>query len=81
MSDVLKGRGCAWEIEDGGLRITPEPGKASKLSMELGERFVPYDALADVVLAPDARGRVVLRVVPRQGADPVTSAGAGSTSR
>jgi hypothetical protein len=77
MSDVLKGRGCAWEIEDGGLRITPEPGKASKLSMELGERFVPYDALADVVLAPDARGRVVLRVVPRQGADPVTSAAAG----
>jgi hypothetical protein len=77
MSDVLKGRGCAWEFEDGGLRITPEPGKASKLSMELGKRFVPYDALADVVLEPGARGRVVLRVVLREGADPVTTVAAG----
>ncbi len=78
MGDVLKGRGCAWEFEDGGLRITPEPGKkGSKLSMELGARFVPYDALAEVALETDARGRVVLRVVPRQGADPVMSAAAG----
>ncbi len=77
MSDVLKGRGCAWEFEDGGLRITPEPGKASKLSMELGERFVPYAALAEVVLESGARGRVVLRVVPREGADPVMSAATG----
>ncbi|GGP06807.1 DUF4429 domain-containing protein [Nonomuraea glycinis] len=78
MGDVLKGRGCAWEFEDGGLRITPEPGKkGSKLSMELGARFVPYDALAEVALEADARGRVVLRVVPRQGADPVMSAAAG----
>ncbi|MEU1723375.1 DUF4429 domain-containing protein, partial [Nonomuraea sp. NPDC005692] len=77
MGDVLKGRGCAWEFEDDGLRITPEPGKASKLSMELGERFVPYDALADVMLEPGARGRVALRAVPREGADPVMSAATG----
>lgn len=78
MGDVLKGRGCTWEFEDDGLRITPEPGgKASKLSIELGERFVPYDALADAMVEPGARGRVVLRVVPREGADPVMSAATG----
>ena len=44
----------------------------------LGERRVPYEALSAVELAPGGkRGTVVLRAVPRPGADPLLEAAAG----
>ncbi|SEG55241.1 Short C-terminal domain-containing protein [Nonomuraea solani] len=76
MEDALAGRGCVWVFTDDALRIEPRES-ASKLLTELGERVVPYAAIADVSLAQGRRGSVVLRVVPRRGADPVISAAAG----
>ncbi len=64
-------------FETDALRITPDPSKAPKLLSELGERLLPYEALADVTLTPGKRGTVVLRVIPRRGADPVTTVAAG----
>ena len=64
-------------FETDALRITPDPSKAPKLLSELGERLLPYEALADVTLTPGKRGTVVLRVTPRRGADPVTTVAAG----
>ncbi|MGW3348576.1 DUF4429 domain-containing protein [Nonomuraea rubra] len=77
MADVLAGRGCTWAFGPESLTITPEPGKAPKLLAALGERVVPYAAIADVTLTPGRRRTVVLRVLPRQGADPVLTAAAG----
>ncbi|WP_219471200.1 DUF4429 domain-containing protein [Nonomuraea rhizosphaerae] len=77
MDDVLKGRDSTWVFEADALRITPDPSKAPKLHSELGERLLPYAALADVTLTPGKRGTVVLRVLPRRGADPVATVAAG----
>ncbi|TDB99870.1 DUF4429 domain-containing protein [Nonomuraea longispora] len=77
MADVLAGRGCSWEFESEFLRIKPENGKAPKLLSELGERVVPYEAIAKVTLTPGKRGTVVLRAEPRHGADPLMAAAAG----
>mgnify|MGYP002623637136 CR=1 FL=1 len=75
--DVLRGVGCVWEFHGDGLRIKPEGARAPWLLRALGERLVPYEAIADVTLTPGRLGKVVLRVRPRQGADPVLTAAAG----
>ncbi|WP_431923549.1 DUF4429 domain-containing protein [Nonomuraea jabiensis] len=77
MDDVLAGQGCAWVFEADALRIRPEGAKVPKLVAELGERVIPHAAIAEVSVAAGKRGTVVLRVVPRRGADPVMSAAAG----
>jgi len=75
--DVLKGIGCVWEFDLDGLRIRPDGMRAPALLRALGERLVPYEAIADVGLTPVRLGRVVLWVRPRRGADPVITAAAG----
>ncbi|GGM74129.1 hypothetical protein GCM10010106_20840 [Thermopolyspora flexuosa] len=77
MRDVLKGIGCVWEFDADGLRIKPDGLRAPRLVRALGERFVPYAAIADVTVSPIRLGKVVLRVRPRPGADPVITAAAG----
>ncbi|MEV4169567.1 DUF4429 domain-containing protein [Nonomuraea sp. NPDC049709] len=77
MEDVLAGRDCAWLFGAESLTIAPERGKAPKLISELGERVIPYAAIAEVTLARGRRGTVVLRVLPRRGADPVMTVAAG----
>lgn len=76
MKDVLAGHDRTWVFETDALRIKPGP-KVPKLLSELGERVVPYAAIADVTLIPARRGTAVMQVTPRRGADPVISVAAG----
>ncbi|MFF4772799.1 DUF4429 domain-containing protein [Microtetraspora fusca] len=78
MTDVLVGHGCVWAFEAGAVRIRYERSrKVPRLLRELGERLIPYEALADVTVTVGQKGAVVLRAVPRPGADPVVAAAAG----
>ncbi len=78
MGDVLAGFHAAWEFDTDSVLIRFERGiRTPKLLQALGERRVPYEALAAVEQAPGKRGTVVLRAVPRPGADPLMDAAAG----
>ncbi|MFI7136711.1 DUF4429 domain-containing protein [Streptomyces massasporeus] len=78
MGDVLAGIHAAWEFESDSVCIRYERGiRAPKLFQALGERRVPLEAIAGVTLTRGKRGRVVLRVEPRPGADPLLEAAAG----
>lgn len=75
---MLIGQSCTWTFEAGAVRIRHERSlKVPKLLQVLGERTIPYTALAQVSLSPGKKGTVVLRAVPRQGADPLMIAAAG----
>lgn len=76
--DVLTGSNAIWEFEADRLLIRYDRGiRTPKLLHVLGERRIPYQALAGVELAPGRRGTVVLRARPRPGADPLVEAAAG----
>ncbi|MCW7945826.1 hypothetical protein AAW14_28440 [Streptomyces hygroscopicus] len=78
MGDVLAGFHATWEFESDSVRIRFERGiRTPKLFQSLGERRVPLEAIAGVTLTPGRRGTVVLRAVPRPGADPLMEAAAG----
>ncbi|PBC64171.1 hypothetical protein BKI49_10835 [Streptomyces sp. Tue6028] len=78
MGDVLAGFHAAWEFESDSVLIRFERGiRTPKLFQALGERRVPLEAIAAVTLTPGKRGTVVLRAVPRAGADPLMEAAAG----
>ncbi len=78
MGDVLAGFHAVWEFDTDSVLIRFERGiRRPKLFQALGERRVPYEALKSVELAPGRRGTVVLRAVPRPGADPLLEAAAG----
>src|SRR3954471_63533 len=78
MGDVLAGFHAAWEFESDSVLIRFERGiRTPKLLQALGERRIPLEAIAAVTLAPGKRGTVVLRAVPRPGADPLMDAAAG----
>ncbi|MFD5626882.1 MULTISPECIES: DUF4429 domain-containing protein [unclassified Streptomyces] len=78
MGDVLAGFHAAWEFESDSVLIRFERGiRTPKLFQALGERRIPLDAIAAVTLTPGKRGTVVLRAVPRPGADPLVEAAAG----
>ncbi|MFI8421718.1 DUF4429 domain-containing protein [Streptomyces sp. NPDC085460] len=78
MGDVLAGIHATWELESDALVIRFERGiRTPRLFQALRERRVPYEALASAALAPGRRGTVVLRAVPRPGADPLMEAAAG----
>ena len=78
MGDVLAGFHAAWEFESDSVLIRYERGiRTPKLFQALGERRVPVEAIAGVTLTPGRRGTVVLRVQPREGADPLIEAAAG----
>ncbi|MET7933892.1 DUF4429 domain-containing protein [Streptomyces sp. NPDC005322] len=78
MGDVLAGFQTVWEFDTDSVLIRFERGiRTPKLFQALGERRVPYEALSAVELAPGKRGTVVLRAVPRPGADPLMDAADG----
>ena len=78
MGDVLAGFHTVWEFDTDSVLIRFERGmRTPKLFQALGERRVPYEALAGVELLPGKRGTVVLRAVPRPGADPLMDAADG----
>lgn len=78
MGDVLAGFHAAWEFESDSVLIRFERGiRSPKLFQALGERRIPLEAIAAVTLTPGKRGTVVLRAVPRPGADPLVEAAAG----
>lgn len=78
MGDVLAGFHAAWEFESDSVLIRYERGiRTPKLFHALGERRVPLAALESVTLTPGKRGTVVLRAIPRPGADPLLEAADG----
>ncbi|MEU0298655.1 DUF4429 domain-containing protein [Streptomyces sp. NPDC006175] len=78
MGDVLAGIHATWEFDTDSVLIRFERGiRAPKLFQSLRERRIPYAALSSVTLTPGKRGTVVLRAVPRPGADPLLAAAAG----
>lgn len=78
MGDVLAGSNAVWEFDADAVLIRYERGmRNSRLLQVLGERRVPYAALTGVELAPGRRGALVLRAVPRRGADPLMEASDG----
>ncbi|MER0241538.1 DUF4429 domain-containing protein [Streptomyces sp. HSW2009] len=78
MGDVLAGFHTVWEFDADSVLIRFERGiRTPKLLQVLGERRIPYEALAGVELTPGKRGTVVLRAVPRPGADPLMDAADG----
>ncbi|MES4901598.1 MULTISPECIES: DUF4429 domain-containing protein [unclassified Streptomyces] len=78
MGDVLAGFQTVWEFDTDSVLIRFERGiRTPKLLQALGERRIPYEALSAVEVAPGKRGTVVLRAVPRPGADPLMDAADG----
>lgn len=78
MGDVLAGFQTVWEFDTDSVLIRFERGiRTPKLLQTLGERRIPYEALSGVELTPGKRGTVVLRAVPRPGADPLMDAAGG----
>ncbi|MCX4969099.1 DUF4429 domain-containing protein [Streptomyces sp. NPDC079020] len=78
MGDVLAGIHATWEFDTDSLLIRFERGiRTPKLFQSLRERRIPHAALSSVTLTPGKRGTVVLRAVPRPGADPLLEAAAG----
>lgn len=79
MGDVLAGIHSTWEFDTDSVLIRFERGiRTPKLFHVLAERRIPYEALSTVELAPGGkRGTVVLRMVPREGADPLLEAADG----
>ncbi|PKW07581.1 Short C-terminal domain-containing protein [Streptomyces sp. 1222.5] len=78
MGDVLAGFHAVWGFESDSVFIRYERGiRTPRLFQALGERRIPLSAVEDVTLTPGRRGTVVLRLVPRAGADPLMEAAAG----
>ncbi|WLQ33632.1 DUF4429 domain-containing protein [Streptomyces castrisilvae] len=78
MGDVLAGIHATWEFDTDSVLIRYERGiRTPRLLQSLRERRVPHTALSSVTLTPGKRGTVVLRAVPRPGADPLVEAAAG----
>ncbi|WP_405581045.1 DUF4429 domain-containing protein [Streptomyces sp. NBC_01190] len=72
MGDVLAGNNAVWEFEPDAVVVRYSRSvRGSRLLQALGERRVPYRALASVEVVAGRRGTVELRAVPRPGADPV----------
>lgn len=81
MGDVLAGNHAVWEFDSDSVLIRFARGmRTPRLWNALGERRIPLEALSGVSVEVSAGGRrdaVVLRAVPRPGADPLMEAAAG----
>ncbi|MGW2420216.1 DUF4429 domain-containing protein [Streptomyces sp. NPDC001709] len=78
MGDVLAGFHAVWEFESDSVLIRYERGiRTPKLFQALGERRIPLSAVEGVTLSAGKRGTVVLRLLPRVGADPLMEAADG----
>ncbi|MGW7193350.1 DUF4429 domain-containing protein, partial [Streptomyces sp. NPDC054838] len=78
MGDVLAGNHAVWEFDSDSVIIRFARGlRTPRLWHALRERRIPLEALSEVSLAVGRRDTVVLRAVPRPGADPLMEAAAG----
>ncbi|CAL9430009.1 hypothetical protein SUDANB120_02023 [Streptomyces sp. enrichment culture] len=81
MGDVLAGNHAVWEFDSDSVLIRFARGmRTPRLWQALGARRIPFEALAAVELSSRGGGRrdaVVLRAIPRPGADPLVEAAAG----
>ncbi|MEV8534285.1 DUF4429 domain-containing protein [Streptomyces sp. NPDC051211] len=78
MGDVLAGNHAVWEFDSDSVLIRFARGiRTRRLWNALGQRRIPYEALSGLSLTPGKRDTVVLRAVPRPGADPLMEAADG----
>ncbi|MFF4009032.1 DUF4429 domain-containing protein [Streptomyces sp. NPDC001717] len=78
MGDVLAGNHAVWEFDSDSVLIRFARGmRTPRLFHALGPRRIPLEAVSGVSLAPGKRDTLVLRAVPRLGADPLMEAAAG----
>ncbi|MFC6985379.1 DUF4429 domain-containing protein [Streptomyces cirratus] len=78
MGDVLAGNHAVWEFDSDSVIIRFARGlRTPRLWHALRERRIPLEALSEVTLTGGKRDTVVLRAVPRAGADPLMEAAAG----
>ncbi|MFI7353595.1 DUF4429 domain-containing protein [Streptomyces avidinii] len=80
MGDVLAGNHAVWEFDSDSVLIRFTRGiRTPRLLHALGSRRIPLEAVSAVSLTETGgkRDAVVLRVLPRPGADPLTEAAAG----
>lgn len=72
MGEVLSGTNAVWEFQPDAVVIRYSRGvRGSRLLQALGERRVPHEALAGAELTEGRRGTLLLRALPRPGADPL----------
>lgn len=81
MGDVLAGNHAVWEFDSDSVLIRFTRGirtpRAPRLFHALGARRIPLEAVSGVTVTAGKRDTVVLRAVPRPGADPLMEAAAG----
>ncbi|QEV47562.1 DUF4429 domain-containing protein [Streptomyces vinaceus] len=82
MGDVLAGNHAVWEFDSDSVLIRFARGlRTPRLWNALGARRIPFEALSGVTVSAAGSGgkrdAVVLRAVPRTGADPLMEAAAG----
>ncbi|MCX4525704.1 MULTISPECIES: DUF4429 domain-containing protein [unclassified Streptomyces] len=78
MGDVLAGNHAVWEFDSDSVLIRFARGmRTPRLWHALGPRRIPLEALSEVTVNPGKRDTVILRAVPRPGADPLMEAAAG----
>ncbi|MFF7297879.1 DUF4429 domain-containing protein [Streptomyces sp. NPDC008265] len=80
MGDVLAGNHAVWEFDSDSVLIRFARGmRTPRLFHALGSRRIPFEAVSNVTVTVTAgkRDTVVLRALPRPGADPLMDAAAG----
>ncbi|WP_327262321.1 DUF4429 domain-containing protein [Streptomyces sp. NBC_01232] len=81
MGDVLAGNHAVWEFDSDSVLIRFARGirtpRLPRLFHALGTRRIPLEAVSAVTVTEGKRDTVVLRAVPRPGADPLMEAAAG----
>ncbi|MFC9297708.1 DUF4429 domain-containing protein [Streptomyces sp. NPDC057011] len=81
MGDVLAGNHAVWEFDSDSVLIRFARGirtpRTPRLLHALGTRRIPLEAVSGVTVTAGRRDTVVLRAVPRPGADPLMEAAAG----
>lgn len=81
MGDVLAGNHAVWEFDSDSVLIRFVRGIRTpmlpRLFHALGSRRIPLEAVSGVTVTAGRRDTVVLRAVPRPGADPLMEAAAG----
>ncbi|MFF8269143.1 DUF4429 domain-containing protein [Streptomyces sp. NPDC016562] len=81
MGDVLAGNHAVWEFDSDSVLIRFARGlrtpRTPRLFHALGARRIPLEAVSGVTVTAGKRDTVVLRALPRPGADPLMEAAAG----
>ncbi|MGW7452586.1 DUF4429 domain-containing protein [Streptomyces sp. NPDC054787] len=81
MGDVLAGNHAVWEFDSDSVLIRFARGlrtpRTPRLFHALGARRIPLEAVSGLTVTAGKRDTVVLRALPRPGADPLMEAAAG----